>query len=166
MKKGFCKIGNEGAKQIAELLKSDKDLTDLDLGDSYFFLTIRDFLIQKKQNKTEGNDNKDANCIFEVLKTNQTLLSLNMVDNYFDSRAFKSLLDVIKNNSTLTNLVLGIPSFRFFSICEFLFEKMIFLGYNAMNNDATIRVFEALKHNTGLRNFNMGFHFFQKLFFI
>ncbi|CAF4520499.1 unnamed protein product, partial [Didymodactylos carnosus] len=75
----------EGAKAIAEALKTNQTLTTL--------------LIQRNNISAEG-----AKAIAEALKTNQTLTHLYMDMNNISAEGAKAIAEALKTNQTLTTL--------------------------------------------------------------
>ena len=75
-----CGLGNDGAEHVSEILKSNNSLTDLDISSNMSLfqqkeLQIISFCVQKKGGNFNGEVSKR---IFESLKTNNTLLKLDM----------------------------------------------------------------------------------------
>ncbi|CAF1063913.1 unnamed protein product, partial [Didymodactylos carnosus] len=80
-------ITDRGGKALAEALKVNSTLTQLDLGSNQI------------------SDRGEA--LAEVLKVNSTLTKLNLYSNQITDRGGKALAEALKVNSTLTQLYLG-----------------------------------------------------------
>jgi len=85
---GDNSIGDEGAKALSNALLTNSTLTELDLSDS----SIED----------EG-----AKALADVLLTNSTLTELNLSTNCIGAEGAKALANALLTNSTLTELNLG-----------------------------------------------------------
>ncbi|CAF1163317.1 unnamed protein product [Didymodactylos carnosus] len=108
---GSNNISAEGAKAIAEALKTNQTLTALDIENNNISAegaiaealktnqTLTALGINSNNISAEG-----AKAIAEALKTNQTLTTLHMYNNNITDAGAKAIAEALKTNQTLTTL--------------------------------------------------------------
>jgi hypothetical protein len=108
------------AMQIAEMLKVNKKLRRLELEGNFFGPeALKHFAEALKVNKTlryldlennrltdNGNDDSGILAIFDALKHNTMLISLNLSNNYLTLSCGQSIIDSLRKNKSLIHLEL------------------------------------------------------------
>lgn len=114
------KLNDEHAKELAEMLKKNKKLRRLELeGNEFGPDAAKYFAEALKVNKTlryldlennnltnKGEDSDGVIALFEALKDNTMLISLNLTNNYLTPACGQAVLYSLRKNTTLIHLEL------------------------------------------------------------
>ncbi len=172
---GLSSIDNEGARAIAETLKTNQSLTSLYLGANEIgaegakaiaeALRVNRDLIELSLYRNQSG-NEGARAIAETLKTNQSLTKLNLEGNGIDSEGARAIAEALKTNQSLTTLDLsysGIGSEGAKAIAEALKtnQSLISLDIKArslstkIGSEGAKAIAEALKTNQSLTTLDL-----------
>ncbi len=140
---GLSSIDNEGARAIAETLKTNQSLTSLYLGANEIgaegakaiaeALRVNRDLIELSLYRNQSG-NEGARAIAETLKTNQSLTKLNLEGNGIDSEGARAIAEALKTNQSLTTLD---------------------LSYSGIGSEGAKAIAEALKTNQSLTTLDL-----------
>ncbi|KJE94543.1 hypothetical protein CAOG_05175 [Capsaspora owczarzaki ATCC 30864] len=136
-------VGDAGAQAIAEALKVNTTLTQLDLpynqiGDVGAHAIAQALKVNTTVTKLYLLRNQigdvGAQAIAEALKGNTTLTHVNLFHNHIGDAGAQAIAEALKGNTKLTKL---------------------YLGWNRVGDAGALSISEALQKNTTLRNLNL-----------
>ncbi|CAH3150376.1 unnamed protein product, partial [Pocillopora meandrina] len=164
-------ISDAGATCIAEAMKVNKTLTNLNLsGNDAGAICIAEAL---KVDKTltnlylsgNGISAAGATCIAEAMKVNKTLTNLNLSGNGISDAGATCIAEAMKVNKTLTNLNLsgnGISAAGATCIAEAMKVNKtltnLYLSGNGISDAGATCIAEAMKVNKTLTNLNLRYN--------
>ncbi|CAF0841622.1 unnamed protein product [Brachionus calyciflorus] len=91
-----CRIGSQGMKYLCESLKDNRSLLNLDIGYMKASMDLGEL----------GNfiENEGADYLSELIETNQSLMCLNITHNHITQIGMKRIVEAVKKNESLINL--------------------------------------------------------------
>ena len=157
LRPSFNHIGDEGAKAIAEALKVNAVLYNLELGDNAVLTTL-----YMNENKIGA---EVAKAIAEALKVNAVVTTLSLYYNQIGDEGAKAIAESLKVNAVLTTLDLyrnNIGPEGAKAIAEVLKVNAVLtflqLGWNGIGDESAKAIAEALKVNVVLTSLDLRFN--------
>ena len=141
-----CLIKDEGAKALADALKTNTSLIALNLSNN-------------------NVEDKGAASLADALKTNTSLIELNLSNNNVEDEGAEALADALKRNTSLTELDLSdiiVGDAGVASLADALKVNTslvsLDLRYNEINAEGAEALADALKRNTSLTELNLSYN--------
>jgi hypothetical protein len=162
---------NECSQQIADLLKIDPTLTELNLSGLGIRNNGAEAIIKALVgNKTLTSLNLSNNCfnadgihaLSSVLETNTALIKLDLSRNPISDQGARIIGNFLKNNKTLQSLCLGAIELHSDGI-DAIFNGLkknkalssLKIGNNSIGNDTVFSIAQALANNSSLKNLDL-----------
>ena len=96
-------MGPKTAAKVGDLIKINRSLRVIDLEGNNLTNGEKTYLKEEPMGFS-GRDNSGIEKIFDALKVNDTLLSLNLCDCNLDNECSEYILKMLKYNTTIINI--------------------------------------------------------------